>query len=68
MKLFQKNHFILSAITFTILFMMNYLGNDQPDKLSRALLTATAGVIGLSVGLLILKKGKDDKTPPQNFD
>lgn len=68
MKLFQKNHLILSAITFAILFMMNYLGNDQPDKLSRALLTATAGVIGLSVGLLILKKGKDDKTPPQNFD
>lgn len=68
MKLFQKNHFILSAITFAILFMMNYLGNNQPDKLSRALLTATAGVIGLSVGLLILKKGKDDKTPPQNFD
>ncbi|WP_299175961.1 hypothetical protein [uncultured Chryseobacterium sp.] len=68
MKLFGKNHIIISVITFVILFLMNYIGNDLPDKLERALLTAFAGVIGLSIGLFILNKGKNDKNPPQNFD
>ncbi|MDP9960376.1 hypothetical protein [Chryseobacterium lathyri] len=68
MKLFGKNHIIISVITFVILFLMNYLGNDLPDKLERALMTAFAGVIGLSLGLFILNKGKNDNKPPQNFD
>lgn len=68
MKLFGKNHLILCAVTFIILFMMNYLGNDQADKLERALMIGAAGVIGLSIGLVIMNKGKDDKPPPQNFD
>ncbi|GEN76519.1 hypothetical protein [Chryseobacterium hagamense] len=68
MKLFGRNHLIICVITFVILFLMNYLGNDQADKLERALMIAAAGVIGLSIGLLIMNRGKDDKTPPQNFD
>lgn len=68
MKLFGKNHLILCAITFIILFLMNYLGNDQADKLERALMIGGAGAIGLSLGLLIMNKGKDDKTPPHDFD
>lgn len=68
MKLFGKNHILISAITFVILFLMNYLGNDQEDKVERALMIAGAGVIGLSIGLFIMDKGKDDKTPPHNFD
>jgi uncharacterized membrane protein len=68
MKLFGRNHLIICIITFVILFLMNYLGNDQADKLERALMIAAAGVIGLSIGLVIMNKGKDDKTPPQNFD
>ena len=68
MKLFGRNHLILCAITFIILFLMNYLGNDQADKLQRALMIGAAGVIGLSLGLLIMNKGKDDKTQPHNFD
>ncbi|WP_294199498.1 MULTISPECIES: hypothetical protein [Chryseobacterium] len=68
MKLLGKNHIIICVITFVILFLMNYLGNDQADKLERALMIAGAGVIGLSIGLVIMNKGKDDKTPPQNFD
>jgi len=47
---------------------MNYIGNDLPDKLQRALLTAFAGVIGLSIGLIIYNRGKNDNQPPQNFD
>ncbi|WP_143885614.1 hypothetical protein [Chryseobacterium binzhouense] len=68
MKLFRKNHLIISAITFVILFLMNYLGNNEADKLERALMIAGAGVVGLSLGLVIMNRGKDDKTPPQNFD
>ncbi|UWX60948.1 hypothetical protein N0B40_01465 [Chryseobacterium oranimense] len=68
MKLFGKNHIIISVITFVILFLMNYIGNDLPDKLERALMTAFAGVIGLSLGLFILNKGKNDNKPPQSFD
>lgn len=68
MKLFRKNHIIISVITFVILFLMNYIGNDLPDKLERALMTAFAGVIGLSLGLFILNKGKSDNKPPQSFD
>lgn len=67
MKLFGTKHVILCVITFAILFAMNYLGNDLPDKLERALLTAVAGVVGLSIGIFILYKAKDDK-PHDNFD
>ncbi len=46
---------------------MNYLGSDEADKLSRALMTAVAGVIGLSIGMFVIYKNKDDK-PFDNFD
>ncbi|KFF25409.1 hypothetical protein [Chryseobacterium vrystaatense] len=68
MKLFGRNHIIISVITFVILFLMNYVGNDLPDKLERALMTAFVGVIGLTLGLMIFNKGKNDKNPPQDFD
>lgn len=68
MKLLGRNHIIICVITFGILFLMNFIGNDQPDKLERASLTAVAGVIGLTIGLFILNKGKNDNSPPQNFD
>ena len=68
MKLFGKNHIIICIITFIILFLMNYIGNNQADKLQTALMIAVAGVIGLSIGLVIMNKGKNDKTPPQDFD
>jgi len=68
MKLFGQKHLIICAITFVILFLMNYIGNDLPDKLQRALLTAFAGVIGLSIGLIVYNRGKNDNQPPQNFD
>lgn len=67
MKLFSRNHIIISVITFAILFLMNYVGSQYPDRLERALLTAVAGVIGLSIGLFIIHKNKDDK-PFQDFD
>ncbi|WP_209388909.1 hypothetical protein [Chryseobacterium sp. RR2-3-20] len=68
MKLLGKHHLIISAITFVILFLMNYIGNDEADKVQRALMIAVSGVIGLTLGLIIMNKGKNDKTPPHNFD
>lgn len=67
MKLFGKAHIIISIITFIILFLMNYLGNESADRWSRALLNAVAGVIGLSVGMFILYKNKDGG-PHDKFD
>ncbi|WP_312089399.1 hypothetical protein [Chryseobacterium sp.] len=68
MKLFGKHHLIISAITFVILFLMNYIGNDEADKVQRALMIAVSGVVGLTLGLIIMNKGRNDKTPPHNFD
>jgi amino acid transporter len=68
MKLFGRNHILICVFTFAILFLMNYLGNEAADKIEGALMTASAGVIGLTVGLLIMNKGKNDKNPPQDFD
>ena len=52
---------IIAIITFIILFLFNYIGNTQPDKLERALMTAVAGVIGLTIGMwFVFKNSKDD--------
>lgn len=68
MKLFSTAHLIISVITFVILFLMNYIGSDAADRLGRAILNAAAGVIGLSIGMFILYKNRDDKNPPDKFD
>ena len=52
---------VIAAITFIILFLFNYIGNTQPDKIERALMTAVAGVIGLTIGMwFVYKNSKDD--------
>ena len=52
---------VIAAITFIILFLFNYIGNDMPDKLERALMTAVAGVIGLTIGMwFVYRNSKDD--------
>jgi len=67
MKLFGMRHILICVVTFVILFLMNYIGNDLPDRLERALMTAVAGVVGISLGIFILYKAKDDK-PHDDFD
>lgn len=59
MDIKSPKYLIVAAITFVVLFLMNYLGNDLPDKLSRALMTAAAGVIGLTIGMWFVHKNKD---------
>lgn len=53
---------LVAAVTFIILFLMNYLGNDLPDKLSRALLIAVAGVAGLTIGMWFVHRNSKDNT------
>lgn len=54
MKIKSTKYLIIAIITFAILFLMNYIGNPEPDKLSRALMTGGAGAVGLTVGLMAM--------------
>ena len=60
-------YILIAVITFVIIFLMNYIGSDYPDKLSRALLTASAAVIGLGIGMWIYSK-RDPNDERNNFD
>lgn len=60
-------YILIGIITFVIIFLMNYIGNDAPDKLSRALMTAAAAVIGLGIGMWIYSK-RDKNDERNNFD
>ena len=62
MDIKSKKFAVIAAITFLILFLMNYLGNDMPDKLERALMTAVAGVVGLTIGMWFVHKNSKDDT------
>ena len=53
---------VVAVITFLIHFLMNYIGNDMPDRLERALMTAVAGVIGLTIGMWFVHKNSKDDT------
>ena len=58
---------LIGTITFVIIFLMNFIGNDAPDKLSRALMTASAAVVGLGIGMWIYSK-RDQNDERNNFD
>lgn len=61
MDIKSKKFWLIAAITFIILFLMNYLGNEQADRLERALMTAVAGVVGLTIGMwFVYRNSKDD--------
>ena len=56
------------AITFILVFLMNYIGNTKPDRLSTAVLNGLGGMLGLTMGMYIYNRGKNDNTPPETFD
>lgn len=68
MNIKSPKFLIVAAVTFIILFLMNYIGSQEVDKLSRALLTAFAGVVGLTIGMWFVYKNKDDNGEKPNFD
>ena len=59
---------VVLVITFVIVFLMNYIGNTQPDKLQRALLNGLGGMVGLTIGMMIYNRSKNDQSGPQHFD
>ena len=59
---------VVLVITFVIVFLMNYIGNTQPDKLQRALLNGLGGMVGLTIGMIIYNRSKNDQSGPQHFD
>lgn len=62
MNIKSPKYLIIAAITFVVLFLMNYVGNNLPDRAERALLTAVAGVIGLTIGMWFVNRNKKDDT------
>ena len=64
---FNPKYILFGVITFIIIFLMNFLGNDAPDKLYRALLTAGVSAVCFIIGLMIYNK-MGDKKDHQDFD
>ncbi|MBH1960187.1 MAG: hypothetical protein I8H68_08750 [Flavobacteriia bacterium] len=62
MNIRSKKFLVVAIITFLILFLMNYVGNNMPDRLERALMTAVAGVVGLTIGMWFVHKNSKDDT------
>ncbi len=62
MNIKSTRFLIIVTITFIILFLMNYIGNDQPDRVQRGLMTAVAGSVGLTIGMWFVHKNSTDDT------
>jgi hypothetical protein len=62
MNIKSTRFLIIVTITFIILFLMNYIGNDQPDRVQRGLMTAVAGSVGLTIGMWFVHKNSKDDT------
>mgnify|MGYP003581728297 FL=1 len=68
MEIKSVKFLVVLVITFVIVFLMNYIGNTQPDKLQRALLNGLGGMVGLTIGMMIYNRSKNDQSGPQYFD
>lgn len=68
MKITSVKFLVVLVITFVIVFLMNYIGNTQPDKLQSALLNGLGGMVGLTIGMMIYNRSKNDQSGPQHFD
>ncbi len=62
MNIKSTKFYLIVAITFIILFLMNYIGNQETDRLERALMTAVAGSIGLTIGMWFVHKNSKNDT------
>ena len=61
MNIKSTKYAVIAVLTFIILFLFNYIGNTEPDKMERALMTAVAGVVGLTIGMwFVYRNSKDD--------
>lgn len=62
MEIKSKKYLFIAILTFIILFLMNYVGSTYPDRISRALMTAVAGVVGLTIGMWFIHRTKKNDT------
>lgn len=67
MNLKNPKYILFGVITFIIIFLMNYIGNDAPDKLYRASLTAGVSAVAFIIGLWIYDK-RDKNDERNHFD
>lgn len=67
MNIKSKKYALVAFLTFIILFLMNYIGSDYPDRISRALMTAGAGTLGLTIGMWYVHRNKKGDTY-EDFD
>ena len=67
MEIKSVKFLVVLVITFVIVFLINYIGNTQPDKLQRALLNGLGGMVGLTIGMMIYNRSKNDQSGPQHF-
>ena len=68
MEIKSVKFLVVLVITFVIVFLMNYIGNTQPDKLQSAFLNGLGGIVGLTIGMMIYNRSKNDQSGPQHFD
>lgn len=68
MEIKSVKFLVVLVITFVIVFLRNYIGNTQPDKLQSALLNGLGGMVGLTIGMMIYNRSKNDQSGPQHFD
>ncbi len=68
MEIKSVKFLVVLVITFVSVFLMNYIGNTQPDKLQSALLNGLGGMVGLTIGMMIYNRSKNDQSGPQHFD
>ena len=68
MEIKSVKFLVVLVITFVIVFLMNYIGNTQPDKLQSDLLNGLGGMVGLTIGMIIYNRSKNDQSGPQYFD
>ena len=68
MEIKSVKFLVVLVITFVIVFLINYIGNTQPDKLQSALLNGLGGMVGLTIGMMIYNRSKNDQSGPQHFD
>ncbi len=67
MEIKSVKFLVVLVITFVIVFLMNYIGNTQPDKLQSALLNGLGGMVGLTIGMMIYNRSKNDQSWPTTF-
>lgn len=58
----DSRFYAIIVLTFIIVFLMNYIGNDAENKLQLALQNGFAGAVGIAVGLWLWYRNKGDSS------